>query len=167
MYIIGIDPGKNGAIAALNNGKIISLEKMPSTPQELIEYFRFLGFPKVLRKDELLETYILIEKVHSMPTDGVRSAFTFGRHIGQFDMLFAFLNIKYNEVPPREWQKHFILGKDPNESKYEYKKRIKDLASKKAPILKKNKISLTNCDAYLIALYGFELQKQKGILLAV
>lgn len=148
--IIGIDPGINGGIVAINTkGKIVSIDNMPKSNSELISLIKAIG-PR--------ENEFFIEKVHAMPTDGAVSAFTFGKHIGGWEMLFTFLGITPKLVTPQQWQTFFGLSRDIDEVKYAYKKRLLVTAKKKAN--KKNQITLKTCDAFLIALYGL---KQKEI----
>lgn len=152
-FYIGIDPGKNGGIVGLTNGRINVIDKMPQTPNELWDYFIYLGFPNMVEKDQ---TYVIIEDVHSMPTDGVASAFTFGHHIGVFDGIFAALGIHPHRVRPQVWQSAMGLHRDSAiETKYAYKKRILSMAHRIAGngINKEQakKLSLFTADAFLIA----------------
>lgn len=155
-FYIGIDPGKNGGIVGLTNGKINVIDKMPQTAYDMWDYFIYLGFPNMIEKEQ---TYVIIEDVHSMPTDGVASAFTFGHHIGVFDGIFAALGIYPHRVRPQIWQSHFGLQRDKQgeESKYSYKKRILEMArgiaggGRNKEELKS--LNLYTADAYLIAEY--------------
>lgn len=152
-FIIGIDPGKNGGLVALSNGKIVSLAKMPQSPEELVEHFIFLGFPNIRHN---VDVRLVIEDVHSMPTDGSRQAFTFGRGVGQIEGVLASFNITPIKVRPQVWQAYFKLKRDSDESKYDYKKRIK---SKAISLSKTKKLSLETADAYLIALWYHKTSK--------
>jgi len=151
-FYIGIDPGKNGGIVGLTNGKINVIDKMPQTAYEMWDYFIYLGFPNMVKKDQ---TYVIIEDVHSMPTDGVASAFTFGRHIGVFDGIFAALGIQPYRVRPQVWQQAFDLQREKTETKYSYKKRICEMAHRVASGGNNKdqikKLNLFNANAFLIA----------------
>lgn len=149
-FYIGIDPGKSGGIVGLTNGKINVIDKMPQTPKDIWDYFIYLGFPNMINKEI---TYVCIEAVHSMPTDGVRSAFTFGHHVGQLDMVFAALNIIPLRVRPSEWQSSFGIQREKGESKYVYKGRLVELAQRLCRADERNKMTRATADAYLIALY--------------
>jgi hypothetical protein len=169
MYIVGIDPGKNGGIVALNNGKVVSICTMPSTIGGIWDHFIYLGFPNMIKKEN---TYVYIEDVHSMPTDGVVSAFSFGRHLGILDTcLDRLVHSPVIRIKPRIWLDFFNLRKDKEkgESQYQFKKRILEYArnyrcnrqssTKNGRLLfrtqkEKAKLTLKTCDAYLIALYG-------------
>jgi len=150
---IGIDPGKKGGIALITNGKLNLLEPMPSTPEEVLNFFLD---NKLTPKSCLIDIEYIIEDVHSMPTDGVASAFTFGRHIGTWDMFFAVLKVKPIRVRPQVWQGHFDMKKTKEESRYQYKKRLVEKANKIARTEDKGKFNLDNADAYLIARWMYE-----------
>jgi len=152
-FFIGIDPGKNGGIAGLTNGKITTLDKMPQTPTDMWGYFIDLGFPNLLEREK---THVYIESVHSMPTDGVKSAFSFGKHLGWFDMLFAKFNISPTLILPRVWQQHYDLKRSREQSKYNYKKELVEKAKSLVPKYQTKEITLKTADAYLIAKYGWE-----------
>jgi crossover junction endodeoxyribonuclease RuvC len=159
-FIIGIDPGRNGGIVGLTNGKINIIDKMPLNPIELWGYFiDDLAVPMV-GKDNI---YVFIEDVHSMPTDGVKSAFTFGRGLGWLDMCLARWDLHTERVLPRKWQKYFSLqrARDEGESKYSYKKRIQEKSKTLVPHDKEKRLTLATCDAYLIALYGYQTLKER------
>lgn len=152
-YIIGIDPGKNGGITTLYKGKIVDVTNMPSNPRALYEYFLYLGLPHNYRG----KLSIFIENVHSMPTDGSKAAFTFGKGLGHLEGVLACMGItELIRVNPKEWMNYFNLKRNKNdkESKYNYKKRIKEYAIKKCSKDYQKYITLKTCDAYLIALYG-------------
>ena len=162
-FIIGIDPGRNGGIVGLTNGKINVIDKMPQQPESLWGYFvDVLGIPMMKERNNI---YVYIEDVHSMPTDGARSAFTFGRHLGWWDMLLSHYNLTFSRVLPRDWQQSYDLqrrkNETPPESKYQYKKRILEKSKTLVDKDHKEALNLATCDAYLIALYGYNQLKER------
>ena len=64
---------------------------------------------------------VAIEKVHSMPRQGVASAFTFGKGYGIWLGVLGTLGIPYEEVTPQRWQGAMLdgmkRGKDANRLK--------------------------------------------------
>ncbi len=165
-FVIGIDPGKNGGIVSLTNGKITTIDAMPSSIEALWSHFEFLGFPNMIRKES---TYVFLEQVHSMPTDGVRSAFTFGHHNGVLDTILVRNGCMLHRVTPAKWMDYFNLKRDIKETKYNYKKRLVEFAKSKSS--KRFQMSLSGeygragitlktADAYLIALYGYNQIKE-------
>jgi len=152
-FVLGIDPGKNGGIVGLTNGKINLIDIMPQGPQGLWEYFETSGLRLILQSTEV-NSYVFIEDVHSMPTDGVRSAFTFGRQLGWLDMLIARYPVPTTRVGPAIWQDYFGCKREKEVSRYNYKKQLVEKAKSLAPNSYHKQINLSTADAYLIAKYG-------------
>ena len=104
---IGIDPGKTGAMALLTDEGEMDFADW-STPHAM--QVTLLGWVQ----DKCVK-YIGIEKVHSMPRQGVSSTFTFGSNFGWWagtlDMVSLFLGTPWGLVSPQEWQKGVCGGK--------------------------------------------------------
>ena len=101
MTTIGIDAGKNGGIAWIQDGKAC-VEKMPDTLQdlwELIEGIRYFDHPQ----NPNCKAYL--EQIHSSPQMGVVSAFTFGNGFGHLEMALTAAGIPFERVRPQVWQK--------------------------------------------------------------
>lgn len=162
LFIIGIDPGKNGGIVAITNGKITDITKMPPTPEELVSHFLYLGFPN---QPTGVKSYVIMEAVHSMPTDGSKSAFSFGKNVGQIEGVLAGFYIQPIFVTPQKWQIFYSLQRSKSEAKYDYKKRIRVRALQECPQSSsfRKYITLETCDAYLIAKWAFRNRKKLGI----
>jgi hypothetical protein len=143
---IGIDPGVNGGIAWITDGKPC-VEKMPDTLQdlwELIEDIRDCEFSTPRMPGEHgVKAYI--EQVHSSPQMGVKSAFTFGQGYGRLEMALTAAGVPFERVRPQAWQKALqcLTKGDKNVSK----RRAQELY----PQLK---ITHATADALLIATYG-------------
>jgi crossover junction endodeoxyribonuclease RuvC len=113
---VGIDPGLSGAIAWFwsDTGK---LEALP-TPTCLLG----IGARRTYLVAEMAEIVksliskwggpsyvkVAIEKVHSMPREGVTSAFTFGRGFGLWEGIFAMSGCEVDMVIPQRWQKAML-----------------------------------------------------------
>lgn len=99
MRIIGIDPGLSGGIACIFDDARIVAYPMPETEHDV-----------ALVLDEYAnDATAFIEAVHSMPNDGGKAAFTFGRHYGFLRGVLVALRVPFEEVPPRTWQATFSL----------------------------------------------------------
>ncbi len=149
---IGIDPGKSGGIVAIFNDGVEAF-KMPDTERDLWDLFSTI-------EGYCSETFAYIERVHSMPNDGGRAAFTFGQNYG---MLRAFLiasEIPFEEVIPQKWQKFWSLPtlKSCGGSKTKKKNIHKAKAQQLFP---KIKVTHAVADALLIAEYGRRMRKDK------
>jgi crossover junction endodeoxyribonuclease RuvC len=157
--IIGIDPGKAGGIVILNRGKIIDISVMPATPRDLYKYFISMGFPKITN---LIDVYVFIEKVHSMPNQGVVSSFTFGQGLGRLEGVLACMNpIEPFKVNPKEWQGWLNIDKGEDWTKSDWKNALLAYA-RKMEKGKEKKLTLKTADAYLIAKYGEYIVKDEN-----
>lgn len=140
MTIIGIDPGTNGGIAWITDGKPC-VEKMPDTLQDLWELLRDIA--------TVGNCHAYIEQVHSSPQMGVKSAFTFGNGFGHLEMALTAAGIPLTRTRPQVWQKE--LGC--------LTKGDKNVTKRKAQELFPNiKVTHATADALLIATYGTKKQ---------
>jgi hypothetical protein len=144
--IIGVDPGANGAIAWITDGKPC-VEKMPDTLQdlwELIDSIRYQEFatPRI-PSEHGLKAYI--ESVYSSPQMGVKSVFTFGQGFGRLEMALTAAGIPFERVTPKKWQGALgcRTGGDKNVSK-----------RKAQELFPSMKCTHSISDALLIAEYG-------------
>jgi hypothetical protein len=107
MTVIGIDPGKNGAIAWITEGSPC-VEKMPDTLQdlwELLQSIQTTGSPQERLNKACFGFRAYIESVSSSPQMGVVSAFSFGRGLGNLEMALTAAGIPFERVRPQQWQK--------------------------------------------------------------
>ena len=155
IFIIGIDPGKSGGIVALTNGKITDVSKMPQTPIDLVNHFYYLGFPN---QPIGVKSYVIIENVHSMPSDSSKGAFTFGRNVGQIEGVLASFGLEAIKVEPKKWQLFFGLKRAEGEAKYAYKGRLRDRALDECPATSpfRKAVRRETADAFLIARWFFK-----------
>lgn len=140
--IIGIDPGVNGGIAWIQDGKPC-VEKMPDTLMDLWELLRDIQCAKVIFPN-VADCKAYIECVHSSPQMGVKSAFTFGQGYGRLEMALTAAGIPFERVRPQEWQK--AMGCLSKGDKNVTKRKAQELF----PSLK---ITHATADALLIAEY--------------
>lgn len=107
--IIGVDPGLHGAIAYYRPGAKDELIIIDMPTHELVR-----GGKKKLEIDphalhKLIMPYRLatayVEKVNSMPGQGVSSSFAFGKTYGMIIMALAANGVAFTEVPPVVWKK--------------------------------------------------------------
>lgn len=107
MYYLGIDPGRKGGFAVLNDTQIETYQAFDK--QSFINACYFLS-----RKQE--KTRCCIEKVHAMPKQGAVSMFTFGELYGWLKGVLDAYEISYQEVPPQTWKKEFGLNSKKEKS---------------------------------------------------
>lgn len=98
---IGIDVGAKGAMTILNEyGEIEFCDSFESV--RTYSYY--------LKKIEhSLDILIGIEKVSSMPGQGVKSMFSFGQRFGELTGMCDALELPYILVPPKAWQKACMI----------------------------------------------------------
>jgi hypothetical protein len=136
MIYIGLDPGKGGGIAAVDDcGGVVGVVPMPETDQDILD--SMLPYT-------VTDTRACLEFVRSSPQMGVTSAFTFGRGYGGLRMALAALQIPYTEVLPAKWQQ--ALGCRSKGDKNVTKRRAQEL-------FPHVKVTHAVADALLIAEY--------------
>ena len=96
MVYIGIDPGAKGSMCVISNGKALFKDF------DLKDYSSTL---KAFLDTDDTELIVAIEKVHAMPGQGVSSSFSFGQRLGELEGMLTALQIPYELVAPRDWQK--------------------------------------------------------------
>lgn len=101
MITIGIDVGKNGAIAWIDSRGKACVEKMPDNLQDLWGIFQDLA--PIPFAGEPVKAYL--ESVSSSPQMGVVSAFSFGQGYGNLEMALTAAGIPFERVRPQVWMK--------------------------------------------------------------
>ena len=112
MIVAGIDPGLGGGVAAVSDdgGCITILMPVADGIVDTFAVGKFLT-------DHFVE-FVVIEKTHSMPKQGVKSTFTFGFVSGQVRGAADALGFPCKLVRPQEWKKHHdLINKDKNASR--------------------------------------------------
>lgn len=148
---IGIDPGSSSgciAIIYLNEGgNIFNTETI-----EFAKYTTREWYDKLKGVSETGgENFAILEKVHGMPGMGVQSISVFMKNVGHIEMALLALGIPFKEVTPQAWMKHYGLKKEKDESKPDWKRRLRERLQR---IMPEFKVNNNNADAMLIAYYG-------------
>ena len=107
MYFLGIDVGKQGGFAVLDETNPILVEKFDKD--------LFLNTVGWLAHEQM-KTRCAIEKVHAMPKQGSVSMFTFGEGFGWLKGVLDMAEISYQEIQPQKWKKEFNLNSDKQKS---------------------------------------------------
>lgn len=148
--VIGLDPGQYGALVALREEEFLPFP-MPLTKNSTIDCTRIYDFLYQFRGEKV---DLCIEKVHSMPGQGVSSTFKFGMNTGSaWGALVASAyglgilgDIEW--VTPQAWKKQFNLIKQPKDAAIE---RMYELLGEKVELDVNKKCLQGIADAYLIA----------------
>lgn len=105
---MGIDPGLDGGVAVLsgrgNSAHIMPVADGSVDTWTLAQYIRNCG---------VAETVVMLESVHSMPKQGVASAFTFGKGYGAILGACGALGVRVELVTPQAWKKVVLPGLIP------------------------------------------------------
>lgn len=107
---IGIDPGANGAIAAIIDNTVFA---------EIFSEETFLTKVKELAKYAKKNKYAIncvLEKVSARPGQGVVSMFNFGCNFGFIQGVLKANKINYNLVTPQKWKKEMGVTSEKNTS---------------------------------------------------
>jgi len=141
--IIAIDPGMSGGIVLGNEltGKIFKSIPMPSTETDIANIFQ---------NAQRNLTAGIIENVHSFPKQGVASSFKFGQGYGFLRGCLISRKIPFLEVAPQRWMGHFGMKRKDNETKTQYKNRLRGLAQQYFPV---EDVTLKTADALLLFKY--------------
>ncbi len=131
----GIDPGASGGLAYVC-GDFVKAWKMPDTEADIWEVVKLLSQHSKL---------IVLEKVSSMPAQGVASTFKFGMSYGGLRMALAAAGARREFVTPAKWQGDLKCRTKGN----------KNITKTKAQELWPNlRITHAIADALLLAEYG-------------
>ena len=107
MLIIGIDPGKTGAVAKLFcNIEGVTFASVHDTPY--IDDYDEDGMARLLGDED--ETHVFLEKVGAMPGQGVVSMFNFGKGYGIWRGILGALYRPRTFVTPQAWKKEMMQG---------------------------------------------------------
>ena len=139
MYYIGIDPGKDGALAVLSDGVFV----------EAI-FYDTQAYKNALSGLQRPATAVL-EHVNAMPKQGVTSMFTFGEGFGYLKGLLEAYGIPYELVRPHKWKKEFGIS-DKNQAVEVCKRLFPDVNLKKTERCKKDHDGMA--EAILMAEYA-------------
>ncbi len=162
MKIIGIDPGLSGAIAILENNKVIEIFDMPvmSEGKKNKRQLNSAQLVKLLSEYTLDtdEISVVVEQVNAMPGQGVTSMFNFGQTFGAIKGICAALELPIFFVRPSKWKKHFELI---NSSKDASRTKAIEMYPTLSGELSKKK-DVNKSDAILIARFYSETRLYKG-----
>ena len=163
MKIIGIDPGLSGAIAILENNKVLNLFDMPvmSEGKKNKKQLNSSHLVNIIKENiaQNEEIAVVVEQVNAMPGKGVTSMFNFGQTFGAIKGLCAALELPIYFVRPSKWKKHFELI---NSSKDASRTKVIEMYPKLSNQLTKKK-DVNKSDAILIARFFNETRLSEEI----
>lgn len=145
---IGIDPGKDGAMAILGYRDAPIL--VPFDEDGYASWLRCLAL--VTRNDIGGRVSCAVEHVGAMPGQGVTSCFSFGRNFGFIlGLLTAFCH-PYELVRPQKWKREFSCTSDKNTSIEVAQRLFPGVDLRRTPQCRKPHDGI--CEALLLAEWG-------------
>ena len=156
MIVVGIDPGLSGAIAILENNKVLNIFDMPVMAEgkknkRQLNSAQLVNIIKDSTKPDD-EIAVVVEQVNAMPGQGVTSMFNFGQTFGAIKGVCAALELPIFFVRPSKWKKHFELI---NSSKDSSRTKVIEMYPSLSSQLAKKK-DVNKSDAILIARFYYE-----------
>ena len=156
MIVVGIDPGLSGAIAILENNKVLNIFDMPVMAEgkknkRQLNSAQLVSIIKNNTKPDV-EIAVVVEQVNAMPGQGVTSMFNFGQTFGAIKGVCAALELPIFFVRPSKWKKHFELI---NSSKDSSRTKVIEMYPSLSSQLAKKK-DVNKSDAILIARFYSE-----------
>lgn len=97
-FFMGIDPGKTGAVAVIGGDGFAEVWDYPGELAEAGAMLRRICLDYQI-------ALCAVEKVSSMPQQGIASTFTFGMNFGGWLMALGAIGTPHTLVTPRSWQK--------------------------------------------------------------
>ena len=111
MIIYGIDPGVTGAISSMVNGQLHDVVDIPvrvegsGTVKRKIDAAALAAIVRDWRRAIGIDSELaVIERVASMPKQGVASVFSLGHSAGVCEAVMLALGIRVDLVAPRTWK---------------------------------------------------------------
>jgi crossover junction endodeoxyribonuclease RuvC len=158
VLIVGIDPGITGAIATLDHTGLLAVDDMPTMAcgkgaGKRKRQVNAAGLSALLkervsgRSDEVL---VVLERVASMPGQGVAGVFSLGDTFGCIRGVVAAEGYPLELVTPQAWKKRFGLNSDKEQA------RAKSIELYPSAPLSRVK-DHGRVEAILIARYGWEV----------
>ena len=148
---IGIDPGKNGGVAVINeiiDGEPVITFRCPKTPKDM-SLSLMSTIPENVSYDDVI---VLIEHVHAMPRNGVVAMFSFGQNLGHWEGILGAFELNVIYAGPRKWMEHYDCK--PGMDKKDRKRYLRGIAEELFPNIK---MTFNISDALLIANYNKEI----------
>lgn len=156
---IGIDPGLSGALAAIYPGGAVEVHDVPTLDVgrngKVRREYNTWAMGGLLMGVESppggRRRLAIIEAVHAMPGQGVRSMFTLGYGLGVWEGLLAGHGIRYERVTPQRWKRALMdgMGKDKDAARLVAMRLFPELADQ----LKRKKDD-GRAEALLLAEFG-------------
>ncbi len=165
MISIGIDPGKNGSIVALKDGKTKEC-RLAETEADVVEFVRLIMNFGIGIDGPM---FCLLERMQPMPNPrwaqgetgrGGIASFKIGCSYGFLRGVLVACGVPFEEVAAAKWQRAMGIPAVSGETDTEKKNRHKQRAQQLFPSMK---IVHATADALLIAEYCRRIMVERGM----
>lgn len=122
--IVGIDPGLNGAITFMRSDVSIEIYDTPTfeiqSGKVKHREYDIVRMAHLLNSFSTCSCHVALEKIHSMPGQGVASMFKMGVGYGIWQGLIAMKGWPITLVAPQRWKKTMMdgMGKEKEASRF-------------------------------------------------
>ena len=149
MIYLGIDPGQNGGLVAINDDTSeITFTTMPGTERYVWDWFMDLADAR--NGSQIVACLEKVSGYIGKPHPG-SSMFNFGWGYGGLRMAMVGCGIEFDEISPRTWMSAMgVQQRKRGETVTQHKQKIKVMAEKLYPRIL---TTLATSDAVLIATY--------------
>ncbi len=109
--VLGIDPGLRGAIAVLQDGRLLNVIDMPviqTASKKQINAHALIQFFHALR-GAYGEVRAVVEKAQAAPGQGAAASFSYGTGFGLLLGCLIACEIRYTTVTPQTWRRNVGL----------------------------------------------------------
>lgn len=153
MIFVGVDTGKNGAIAAVTESgdllaNIVHFSDATTEGRIGLLVADYLHALVESQHGDSSAVVVTVERVGAMPKQGLSSTFVFGRVYGEALTGVLCSAVRMSLVAPAVWQRDLQLPK--SEDKIARKRLLRDAASTHFG----RKFTLAECDAAWLAEHG-------------
>jgi hypothetical protein len=109
MHFLGIDPGKEGAFAIIDEHRHGIVLKMPKTGERDVRDLIVRIVEEFNGPSRPLERLVVgLEYEHAWPGRGATSTWTFAQGYGFLRGVLTAIDVAFEEIPPRTWMR--VLG---------------------------------------------------------
>jgi hypothetical protein len=158
MLIFGVDVGVTGAMALLRNGKLVAVVDLPAheigagVVRRQVDAAGLAAIVREWRVQHGLDAELaVLERVSSMPGQGVSSVFSLGHSLGAVQGTLAALGVPTTLVAPQTWKRAMGLGRDKKQSQAAASRMFPAMAGEWARVRDHNR-----AEAALLAAYGWK-----------
>ena len=164
MLTVGIDPGQQGAVVALDSVGSLWYWRIPLTVSKDLDHFALRG---ILAQAKALKhtsepIHVYLERAMALAM-GSSSALSYGRHFASIELAVTYEELPVTYVLPKEWNKVMFEGTSadlkPKVRAVIAVERLFPMLIDRIPKNKNGKLHEGIVDALLLAGYGVRRHK--------